>query len=105
MFSSFAAQLRTLLGVPLLPAGVSVNDNSGVLTDWQLDALFRQRALENAHGARDTLLSTVKLVDQIENMPVDKFVQKDVQDALAYLKRVRRSIRRFYDSLNNLLHR
>jgi phosphatidylinositol glycan class S len=59
------------------------------LTDWQLDALFRQRALENAQGAKDTLLSTVKLVDQIENMPVDQFVQKDVQDALNSLKLVR----------------
>ncbi|KAJ6576756.1 phosphatidylinositol-glycan biosynthesis class S protein-domain-containing protein [Mycena sp. CBHHK59/15] len=53
--------------------------------DWQLDALLRRRALENAKGALDTLKSIVKLVDQIENMPVGQYVKGDVQDSLTAL--------------------
>jgi phosphatidylinositol glycan class S len=59
-----------------------------VLTDWQLDALLRRRALENARGSQDTLRSIVKLVDQIKNMPVGQYVRGDVQDALTALDKV-----------------
>lgn len=81
-----------LLGVSRLPAGVDVQaieaSSEVPLTPWQLDALLRRRALENAQSARDTLLSTVKLVNQIESMPVDQFVRDDVQDALSALEKV-----------------
>jgi phosphatidylinositol glycan class S len=65
-----------------------VQTDAPVLTGWQLDALLRRRALENAEGAQDTLKSIVKLVDQIENMPVGQNVKGDVQDSLTALDQV-----------------
>lgn len=86
VFSLFTNQLLTLLGVPRLPPGVHVHpQDRPLLSDWQLDALLRQRALENARTSKDTLRSTVKLVDQIENMPVGQYVRGDVEDALSAL--------------------
>lgn len=86
VYSLFANQVYSLLGVPLLPSQV-INTDSPI-TDWQLDALLRRRALENAQGSQETLLSIVKLVDQIENMPVGEDVRGDVEDALDALTKV-----------------
>ena len=47
--------------------------------DWQQDALIRCRTLENA---KDTIRSIVKLVDEIQNTPVDKDLRNDVVNAL-----------------------
>ncbi|TFK34450.1 phosphatidylinositol-glycan biosynthesis class S protein-domain-containing protein [Crucibulum laeve] len=95
VFSVFSNQLLALLGVPHLPVGVQrgVSEREALITDWQLDALLRRRALENAEGAQDTLRSIVKLVDQIENMPVGEDVKGDVQDALAALDKMYASSR------------
>jgi len=49
---------------------------------------MRRRSLENARGSQETLQSIVKLVDQIENMPVGQDVLGDIQDALAALEEV-----------------
>lgn len=49
---------------------------------------MRRRTLENARLAKETLSSTVLLVDKIENMPVDIFVKGDVQNSLDALERV-----------------
>lgn len=89
LFPAFSNQLLALLGVPGLHADVRISpgDNS-LLSDWQLDALLRRRAFENDRGAKDTLRSTVKLVDQIENMPVGQVVRDDVRDALSALEKV-----------------
>ena len=75
VFTSFATQLLTLLGL----SGTS---------DWHLDALTRRRTLENAHSSQDTLRSIVKLVDQIENMPLGADVKGDVEEALDALNMV-----------------
>ncbi|KAJ6558214.1 phosphatidylinositol-glycan biosynthesis class S protein-domain-containing protein [Mycena capillaripes] len=83
VFSTFSTQLLALLGVPDLPPDVRMD--APVLTGWQLDALTRRRALENAEGAKDALESIVKLVEQIENMPVGLDVKGDVQDSLTAL--------------------
>ena len=89
VFSAFFKHLLALLGVPNLPHDVKrILDGSHILTDWQLDALVRYRALSNAKGARDTLQSIVKLVDQIGNMPVGQDVKGDVQGALAAFEQV-----------------
>ena len=90
MFSSFSKQLLALLGAPPLPQSVthSTTDRASFLSDWQLDALIRRRALENAQGSQDTLRSIVKLVDQIENMPVGEDVRDDIEDALISLANV-----------------
>ncbi|KAJ7512620.1 phosphatidylinositol-glycan biosynthesis class S protein-domain-containing protein [Mycena galericulata] len=98
VFSTFANQLLALLGVPNLPR--EMRTDASVLTGWQLNALLRRRALENAEGAQDTLESIVKLVDQIENMPVGQDVRGDVQDALTALDKMYASV----TSLNETLH-
>ncbi|KAH9836162.1 phosphatidylinositol-glycan biosynthesis class S protein-domain-containing protein [Rhodofomes roseus] len=86
IFATFRQQLSALLGVPELPPHVHARTRgvAGV-TDWQLDALVRRRAAENAASAQDTLQSIVRLVAQIEDMPVGEDVKGDVQDALAAL--------------------
>ncbi|KAJ7240452.1 phosphatidylinositol-glycan biosynthesis class S protein-domain-containing protein [Mycena rebaudengoi] len=99
VFSTFGNQLAALLGVPRLPPDVQTD--AAFLTGWQLDALLRRRALENAEGAQDTLQSIVKLVAQIENMPVGQFVKGDVQDSLTALDQMYASAA---TSLNQTLH-
>ncbi|KAK7039552.1 GPI transamidase component PIG-S [Favolaschia claudopus] len=84
LFSTFATQLLSLLGVPNLPGDLQTTTDA--LTGWQLDALLRRRTSENARGAYDTLQSIVKLVDQIENMPVGQDVRGDVLDSLSALE-------------------
>lgn len=75
--------------MPGLPPGTrNVSNTRYPLTDWQLDALLRYRALNNARGSKDALQSIVKLVDQIGNMPVRQDVKGDVQGALLALEQV-----------------
>lgn len=93
MFSTFAYQLLTLLGLPGLPPSVQpATPPQGVprepFTGWELDALLRRRAVENVQGSKETLESIVRLVDQIEGMPVGADVKGDIQDALAALNEV-----------------
>ncbi|KAF8552084.1 hypothetical protein OG21DRAFT_1511940 [Imleria badia] len=90
VFSAFANQLIALLGVPSLPRNVS-SDVASPLSDWQLDALLRRRTSENILNSQQTLDSIVKLVDQIESMPVDQKVKGDVHDALSALEEAYRS--------------
>jgi phosphatidylinositol glycan class S len=86
IFSSFAGQLLNLLGVPSLPPYVKcLSDTRRCITNWQLDALLRRRTLENASGSQDTLLRILKLVNQINNMPVGEDVRDDVSCALSAL--------------------
>jgi len=90
IFSQFSSHLLSLLGVSPLPIGVSAStSHDSLLSEWRLDALARRRTLENAQGSQDTLLSIVKLVDQIENMPVGDDVKDDVEQALTALASVR----------------
>jgi len=85
IFSAFRLQLLSLLGAPELPKGVVSLDNTR-LSQWQMDSLLRQRSLENVVSTRETLHSIVKLVDQIENMPVKEDVKGDIQNALDSLE-------------------
>lgn len=82
---TFRAQLLALLGVPTLPQGIH---SAELISDWQLDAVLRQRASENVQMSKDTMVSIVKLVDQIEGMPVGSDVQADINDALDALEQV-----------------
>ncbi|KAH9061068.1 phosphatidylinositol-glycan biosynthesis class S protein-domain-containing protein [Lactarius vividus] len=86
VFSSFQTQLRRLIGVSDLPPGVQSADPDDPLTDFQLDTLYRQRALENAGSSKETLQSIIKLVHQIPNMPVGQDVRDDVRGALSALE-------------------
>ena len=88
VFQTFKTQLLTLLGVPELPpAGIRLEANEP-FSQWQFDALMRRRTAENVKESQDTLLSIVKLVNQIQNMPVGKDVKGDVLGALNALERV-----------------
>ncbi|EAU89369.2 hypothetical protein CC1G_11065 [Coprinopsis cinerea okayama7 len=92
-FSSFANQLLSLLGVPSLPPGIqfqphSGEDNSFVISDWQMDSLLRRRTVETVRGTKETLRSFIKLVKRIENMPIGKSVSDDVHNALESLNKV-----------------
>lgn len=62
--------------------------SQGSLSEWQVDNLLRSRAIDNTKEASDTLGSIVKLIHQIENMPVKKDVRGDVIDALDALDEV-----------------
>ncbi|KAI8972834.1 phosphatidylinositol-glycan biosynthesis class S protein-domain-containing protein [Trametes punicea] len=99
IFNTFARQLLTLLGVPGLPPHVhparrpESTRQREPFTDWELDALLRRRALENVQSSTETLEAIVRLVDQIENMPVGQDVVGDVQDALDALNEAHDSSR------------
>ncbi|KAF7318895.1 hypothetical protein HMN09_00225300 [Mycena chlorophos] len=81
----FSNQLLSLLGVAKLPPGIP---STSPLTEWQLDALLRRRAFENTLEATETLQSIVRLVDQIDNMPVGQDVRGDVLSALSSLDHI-----------------
>ena len=85
IFSAFRLQLFSLLGVPELPKGVASLDSTPI-SQWQTDSLLRQRSLENVASTTETLRSIIKLVDQIENMPVKEDVKGDIQNALDSLE-------------------
>lgn len=94
IFSLFRSQLKSLLGVPSLPKAISLSTpkqsgSRGGLSPWQLDALLRRRTLENVKGATETLESIVRLVHQIQSMPVKLDVVGDVVSALNALDTVR----------------
>lgn len=91
-FSTFSTQLVGLLGIPELPSDVTRSqEDVGVISEWQLDALTRRRMLETAKGAQDTLRSFIKLANQIDNMPVGEDVRDDIVGSLNALEKVRLS--------------
>ncbi|EIW78395.1 hypothetical protein CONPUDRAFT_167417 [Coniophora puteana RWD-64-598 SS2] len=90
VFSTFVGQFLTLMGVANLPPDVRSLETSA-LSSWQLDALLRRRALENIHGSQDTLHSIIKLVEEIENMPVGDVVRDEVQGSLDLLEEAYRA--------------
>ncbi|KAF5385573.1 hypothetical protein D9757_006732 [Collybiopsis confluens] len=95
-FGAFSRQMTTLLGVPKLPPAISVSSSSPSssssfstpFTHWQIDTLLRLRTHENIRRSQDTLRSTVKVVDEIEGMPVGEEVQNQVRGSLGALKHV-----------------
>ncbi|EKM76786.1 hypothetical protein AGABI1DRAFT_108623 [Agaricus bisporus var. burnettii JB137-S8] len=87
IFKEFSKELLSLLGVPMLPNGVKRHISEAAnLSDWQIDALMRRRTAENVKNTQETLTSIVKLVNQIDNMPVKEDVRDDVQGALEALE-------------------
>ena len=85
IFSAFRLQLFSLLGIPELPKN-AVSLNGTPISRWQMDTLLRQRSLENIVSTTETLDSIIKLVNQIENMPVKEDVKGDIQNALDSLE-------------------
>jgi phosphatidylinositol glycan class S len=87
-FHTFRSQLSSLLGVHPFPHGVVNTKGRMSISDWQLDSLMRRRLLETTSATQETLSSIVKLVNQIENMPLGPGVRNDVRDSLAYMRNV-----------------
>ena len=77
------------MGVSDLPPDFNLLHATAGISDWQLDTLYRQRALENVESSKETLQSILKLIDQIPNMPVGQDVKGDFQSALDELELVR----------------
>lgn len=80
-FATFHSQLQLLLGLPRL--------SSSTPATWQIEALIRDRLIENAKEAVDTLGATVKLAKEIKNMRINTEVRNGVRTALASLDLVR----------------
>ncbi|KAF8321922.1 phosphatidylinositol-glycan biosynthesis class S protein-domain-containing protein [Cantharellus anzutake] len=90
-FTLFRSQLYALLGVPELPPVLNSADDPFTLSQWQIDYLVRTRALENVKHSQEALESIVKLVHQIQGMPVKADVQKYVMNSLDYLEKAHSS--------------
>lgn len=88
VFATFGAQLRSLMGIPALPVEVLNAFPEQYISDWQFDNVLRRRIWESTRGTKDTLASIVKLVHQLENMPIGQDVQNDVRGALDSLHKV-----------------
>lgn len=88
VFATFSAQLRSLMGIPYLPLEVLNGFPEQDISDWQFDNVLRRRIWESTRGTKDTLASIVKLVHQLENMPIGQDVQDDVRGALRSLHEV-----------------
>lgn len=101
--AAFLGQLHSLLGVPRSPALVNHQPREAGLSSWQLDTMLRKRSIENIRDSQDTLRSIVRLVNQIENMPVGEKVRGAVDASLAALRQVRPSLAP-YNVPSNLGH-
>lgn len=101
-FAMFQAQLLSLLGMPIIPTKFSTTspEQSQQLSEWQLDALYRQRTIENLKDSTGALSSIVKLVDQIQNMPVGLDVRGDVENALDAIEKVSSNSMNFSKTLH-----
>lgn len=86
--AAFLGQLHSLLGVPRSPALVNHQPREAGLSSWQLDTMLRKRSIENIRDSQDTLRSIVRLVNQIENMPVGEKVRGAVDASLAALRQL-----------------
>lgn len=84
-FRLFEQQLRILLGVPSLSLQQEQQESTGALSEFEVDALSRQRLQESARESVQTLDAIVKLADDIPNMRVGKEVLSDVKKALVEL--------------------
>lgn len=84
VFSTFHSQFQLLLGLP--------RPSSALPATWQIDALIRNRLIENAKEAIDTLSATVKLAKEIKNMRINAEVRNGVRAALASLDLVRQPL-------------
>ncbi|KAF6764310.1 phosphatidylinositol-glycan biosynthesis class S protein-domain-containing protein [Ephemerocybe angulata] len=81
-FSTFSTQLSYTTWHSSSP------EDTGLISQWQLDALIRRRMLETAKGTRDTLRSFIKLANQLENMPVREDVRNDIEGSLDALEKL-----------------
>lgn len=86
-FSAFQRDLRSLLGVPSLSKTVEAA-SPAITTQWEINALMRQRITQNVADARMRLGAIARQVKQIQNMRIPEAVQRDFGAALGALSKV-----------------
>lgn len=84
-FASFAALLRISHGIPSIES--ATGDRKDV-ADWEIQALMRERTVQNVRDAIQKLSAIARQVNEIQNMRIPKAVQEDVRGALAALASV-----------------
>lgn len=86
-FDGFVSHLRTLLGLPTAPSGTSQPHGTQGLPS-EVEALMRERTVQNAREAVDRLGAIAKQVEGIQNMRIPRAVQTDVRGVLDALTKV-----------------
>lgn len=84
-FSTFAALLRISHGIPKIE---SVTGAPSDIASWEIQALMRERTVQNVRDAIQKLGAIARQVKEIQNMRIPKAVQEDVKGALAALSAV-----------------
>ncbi|XP_071848584.1 GPI transamidase component PIG-S-like isoform X1 [Apostichopus japonicus] len=77
----YLSQLRLLIGVPNQKSNEDVHfalPGQTALTEWELQALLRKRAVENIATATSTLFSLSKLLEKINNMVINDDIAAEV---------------------------
>jgi phosphatidylinositol glycan class S len=90
-FTTFAGQLEAFHGLSSMPEVMGVD---AVQRDWKVQALMRERVVENVLDATQKLGALSRQVREIQNMRIPRAVQDDVQGALKALDLVSREPRR-----------
>lgn len=85
-FMQFASSLGASHGVPTLEAFYGSSNDK---VSWEIQALMRERTLQNVHDAIQKLGAIAKQANEIQNMRIPKAVQEDVIAALDALASVR----------------
>lgn len=88
-FSSFASFLRASHGVPTLESTTGPRE---VVASWEIQALMRERTVQNIQDAIQKLGAIARQVNEIQNMRIPKAVQEDVKSALAALASVSQTL-------------
>uniref|UniRef100_A0A8D8R896 GPI transamidase component PIG-S n=1 Tax=Cacopsylla melanoneura TaxID=428564 RepID=A0A8D8R896_9HEMI len=86
VMSVFLNDLKQLLGVKNIKTMDNievVTHNAALLTDWEIDALYRIRTLEQITSSKLTLSSLIQLLNQISNIVITSEVGDAVTEAVS----------------------
>ncbi|KAI5695676.1 hypothetical protein M8J75_001816 [Diaphorina citri] len=87
VMSVFLNDLKQLLGVKNAKTMSDIDVvpyNAALLTDWEIDALFRIRTVEQITSSKLTLSSLIQLLDQISNIVITSQVGDAVLSAVQH---------------------
>lgn len=85
-FRTFTSLLQTFHGLPIY--NNEITGPSEVTSSWRIQALMRERIVQNVRDAVQKLGAIARQVDEIQNMRIPKAVQDDVKGALDALEHV-----------------
>lgn len=86
-FDGFVSHLRTLLGLPAVPS-LTPHPRGQQGLPSEVEALMRERTVQNAREAVDRLGAIAKQVQGIQNMRIPRAVQADVRGVLDALTKI-----------------